>query len=128
MATRASRLAARATIFASALPGWMLIPPGMTIRVSTLRCNLPMPGANPFLGRENYRNFPSDPAFTEAIVNMLSLAGGLLPITVARGILPALPIDMPMRGRRIVRILVIAPVFVMPPFRRGSGRPCSSIR
>ncbi len=41
--------------------------------------------------------------------------GGVLLITVVFGILIALLIDQPVKGQGALRILVIAPFFVMPP-------------
>lgn len=116
MATKASRAAARAMISPSVilLLGWMLIPLGLTLYFSALRYNLLMPGSNPFVGFQNYTFFLSDPAFLDAIVNTLLLVGGVLLITVLGGVLLALLLDQPMWGQGIVRILVIAPFFVMP--------------
>ncbi|ETX29794.1 carbohydrate ABC transporter permease [Roseivivax isoporae] len=116
MATQHSRAAARVMISPAVilLLGWMLIPLGMTLYFSFLRYNLLMPGANPFVGWENYSYFLSDPAFQTAIVNTLLLVLGVLLITVVGGVLIALLLDQPMWGQGIVRILVIAPFFVMP--------------
>ena len=116
MATQHSRGAARLMISPAVLLllGWMLIPLGMTIYFSLLRYNLLMPGNNPFVGWENYKYFLTDPAFSAAIVNTLLLVGGVLLITVVGGILLGLLLDQPMWGQGIVRILVIAPFFVMP--------------
>ncbi|WP_138467866.1 carbohydrate ABC transporter permease [Poseidonocella sp. HB161398] len=116
MSTKASRAAARLMISPSVilLLGWMLIPLGMTLYFSVLRFNLLMPGDNPFVGFENYRYFLTDPGFTAAIWNTLALVLGVLVITIFGGILLALLLDQPMFGQGIVRILVIAPFFVMP--------------
>lgn len=116
MATQHSRAAARFMIAPSVilLLGWMLIPLGLTLYFSFLRYNLMMPGAHPFIGFENYSYFLSDPAFKAAIINTLLLVGGVLLITVVGGILLALLIDQPIWGQGVVRILVIAPFFVMP--------------
>ncbi len=116
MATKASRSAARVMIAPSVLLllGWMLIPLALTLYFSVLRYNLLMPGANPFVGVENYTYFLTDPAFTDAIINTLLLVGGVLTITVLGGIALAILLDQPMWGQGIVRILVIAPFFVMP--------------
>ncbi|MEX0386074.1 carbohydrate ABC transporter permease [Spiribacter onubensis] len=116
MATKASRIAARAMISPSVvlLLGWMAIPLGMTIYFSLLRYNLLMPGPKPFVGLENYAFFMTNPAFTEALVNTLLLVGGVLLITIIGGILLALLLDLPLWGQGVVRIMVIAPFFVMP--------------
>ncbi|WP_138422181.1 carbohydrate ABC transporter permease [Maritimibacter alexandrii] len=116
MATKASRTAARAMISPSVilLLGWMLIPLGLTIYFSLLRYNLLMPGARPFVGWENYEFFITNPAFATALINTLLLVGGVLLITVIGGVLLALLLNLEMWGQGIVRILVIAPFFVMP--------------
>ena len=116
MATQHSRGAARLMMSPAVilLLCWMLIPLGLTIYFSLLRYNLLMPGDNPFVGFENYTFFFTDPAFNEAIVNTLALVVGVLIITVGGGILIALLLDRPMWGQGIMRILVIAPFFVMP--------------
>ena len=116
MATKASRSAARLMISPSVilLLGWMLIPLILTVYFSFLRYNLLMPGDNPFVGFENYEYFFTDPAFQAAVTNTLFLVVGILVVSVGGGILLALLIDQPMWGQGIVRILVIAPFFVMP--------------
>ncbi len=116
MATDASKTAARFMISPAVilLLGWMIIPLSMTIYFSFLNYNLLMPGMQEFIGLENYSFFLSDPAFFAALGNTLLLVGGVLVITVVGGILLALLLDRPMWGQGIVRILVIAPFFVMP--------------
>ncbi|MCA8879367.1 MAG: sugar ABC transporter permease [Rhodobacteraceae bacterium] len=116
MATQHSRAAARFMISPAVilLLGWMLIPLIMTLWFSFQRYNLLMPGQGGFVGWENYYFFFTDPAFVSAIVNTLMLVLGVLIITVVGGILLAILLDQPMWGQGIVRILVIAPFFVMP--------------
>ncbi len=116
MATKASRSAARLMITPAVLLllAWMLIPLIMTVYFSFLRYNLLQPGANPFVGWENYYWFVTDPSFKAAMINTLVLVGGVLAITTFGGILFALLLDRPMFGQGIIRILVIAPFFVMP--------------
>nr|WP_272213487.1 sugar ABC transporter permease [Marinicella sp. W31]MDC2879445.1 sugar ABC transporter permease [Marinicella sp. W31] len=93
---------------------WMIVPLSMTVYFSFLRYNLLMPGTESFAGFMNYRFFLTDPAFFQAIGNTLILVGGVLFATVAGGIALALLLNQPMFGQGIVRILVIAPFFVMP--------------
>ncbi|APX25348.1 MAG: sugar ABC transporter permease [Rhodobacteraceae bacterium] len=116
MATQHSRAAARLMISPAVLLllGWMLIPLAMTIYFSFLRYNLLMPGMEEFTGWTNYRFFLTDPAFFSALTNTLLLVGGVLLITVIGGTLLALLLDQPFWGQGIVRIMVIAPFFVMP--------------
>ncbi|QUS35235.1 carbohydrate ABC transporter permease [Falsirhodobacter algicola] len=116
MATQASRAAGRLMISPAVilLFLWMIVPLGMTIYFSFLRYNLLIPGDNPFTGFENYRYFFTDPNFWPALFNTLLLVGGVLLITTVGGILLALLLDQPMWGQGVVRVLVIAPFFVMP--------------
>jgi sorbitol/mannitol transport system permease protein len=73
-----------------------------------------MPGNEEFIGFLNYSYFLSDPAFLSAFGNTLMLTGGVLFISVVGGILLAILLDQPIFGQGIVRLLVIAPFFVMP--------------
>ncbi len=116
MATNASRAAARLMISPAVvlLLGWMLVPLGLTLYFSFLRYNLITPGANPFVGWENYYWFLTDPSFKAAMINTLLLVGGVLLITVIGGTMLALLLDQPMWGQGVIRIMVIAPFFVMP--------------
>jgi sorbitol/mannitol transport system permease protein len=93
---------------------WMIVPLGMTIWFSLLRYNLLDPGSETFVGLLNYRFFLTDPAFFAALQNTLVLVGSVLAISVIGGILIALLMDQPFFGRGIVRLMVIAPFFVMP--------------
>jgi sorbitol/mannitol transport system permease protein len=116
MATAHSRSVARFMISPSVLLllGWMIIPLSMTIYFSLLRYNLLMPGTQKWIGLVNYQYFLTDPAFFAALKNTLLLVGGVLLITVLGGVGLALVLDLPFWGQGIVRILVIAPFFVMP--------------
>ena len=116
MATKASRSAARMMISPAVilLLCWMIVPLVMTIYFSFLRYNLITPSGNPFVGWENYYWFFTDPSFSAAMVNTLVLVGGVLVITTVGGIMFALLLDKPMWGQGIIRIMVIAPFFVMP--------------
>lgn len=96
------------------LLGWMVVPLVMTLYFSVLRYNLLAPGATPFVGLDNYAYFLSDPNFQTALINTLLLVAGVLVITTVGGTLLALLIDQPMWGQGVVRLLVVAPFFVMP--------------
>ena len=116
MATKASRSAARLMISPAVLLllGWMLVPLCMTVYFSFLYYNLLQPGATPWAGWDNYYWFITDPSFTDAIKNTLYLVGGVLCITTIGGLCAALLLDKPMFGQGLIRIMVIAPFFVMP--------------
>jgi polyol transport system permease protein len=93
---------------------WMVIPLAMTLYFSFQRYNLLLPGTEEWVGFFNYRYFLEDPTFIQSIINTLLLVGGSLLITVGGGLLLALLMDQPFYGRNIVRLLVLAPFFVMP--------------
>ena len=93
---------------------WMIVPLVMTVWFSLLHYNLLEPGSESFIGLTNYRYFLTDPAFFTALRNTLVLVGSVLGITVVLGILVALLMDQPFLGRSIVRLMIIAPFFVMP--------------
>ncbi|MEF2074179.1 carbohydrate ABC transporter permease [Consotaella aegiceratis] len=116
MATQHSRTAARLMLSPAVilLLVWMIVPLGMTLYFSFLRYNLLMPGMQEWTGFLNYQFFLTDPAFFTAIWNTLVLVGGVLIITIVGGVLLALLLDQPFWGQGIVRVLVIAPFFVMP--------------
>jgi sorbitol/mannitol transport system permease protein len=116
MSTTHSRAAARVMLSPAGvlLLAWMIVPLSLTLYFSFLRYNLLMPGMETFTGFDNYAYFLTDPAFSEALVNTLLLVGGVLLITVVGGVALALLLDQPIFGQGIVRILVIAPFFVMP--------------
>ena len=96
------------------LLGWMIVPLAMTIFFSFQSYNLMNPGQERFVGFANYEFFLTDPAFFAAIWNTLLLVGGVLIITIVGGVGLAILLDQPMWGQGIVRMLVIAPFFVMP--------------
>lgn len=116
MATQHQRTLARLMVAPSVLLllGWMIVPLAMTLWFSFQSYNLLSPGMEQFIGFTNYKYFLSDPAFWQAMANTLLIVGGVLVITVGGGILLALLLDQPMFGQGIVRILMIAPFFIMP--------------
>jgi sorbitol/mannitol transport system permease protein len=92
----------------------MIVPLAMTIYFSTLHYNLLDPETEGFVGLENYRYFLTDPAFLTSLRNTLVLVGSVLAITILLGTPLALLLDQAVVGRSIVRLMVIAPFFVMP--------------
>ncbi|MCC5983477.1 MAG: sugar ABC transporter permease [Rhodobacteraceae bacterium] len=116
MSTKASRSAARLMLAPAVilLLAWMLVPLTMTLIFSFQRF-LPLRGGfQGWVGFENYARFVGSSAFWPAVQTTVLIVGGVLLITVVLGILLALLLDQPMWGQGIVRILVIAPFFVMP--------------
>ncbi|MDA8870232.1 sugar ABC transporter permease [Rhizobiaceae bacterium] len=115
MATTQTQSIARMMLAPSviALLIWMIIPLAMTLYFSTLRYSLYNP-ETPFIGLENYVYFISDPSFWSSIVNTLLLVGGVLVVSIGGGIGVALLLDQAFHGQGIVRLLAIAPFFIMP--------------
>jgi sorbitol/mannitol transport system permease protein len=116
MATRQTNALARIMMAPSiiVLFVWMIVPLVLTLWFSFQRYNLLHPDRAGFVWFRNYSYFLTDPAFIQAISNTLILVIGVLVITVVGGILLALLMDQPIWGQGIVRLLVIAPFFVMP--------------
>ncbi|KHA52915.1 carbohydrate ABC transporter permease [Sulfitobacter geojensis] len=116
MATKASRSAARVMMAPAVilLLGWMLVPLTMTLWFS-FRKYLPLRGGDlGWAGFDNYTRFVGSSAFWPSVMTTLLIVGSVLIITVCLGILLAMLLDQPMWGQGVVRILVIAPFFVMP--------------
>src|SRR5690242_21361368 len=116
MATRQTQLLARTlmTPAVALLFIWMIVPLALTIYFSTLHYNLLDPESGQFVGFENFQYFLTDPAFLASLQNTLVLVGSVLALTILIGIPLALLLDQPVLGRSIVRLMVIAPFFVMP--------------
>jgi sorbitol/mannitol transport system permease protein len=93
---------------------WMIAPLARTLYFSLLHYSLLDPTNTQFVGLQNYSYFLSDPNFLAAIGNTLVLVGSVLVITVVGGILVALLMDQPVFGQGVLRLMVIAPFFVMP--------------
>ncbi len=93
---------------------WMIVPLVMTIYFSFLHYNLLMPGEHDWVGILNYSYFLTDPAFSAAFINTLVIVAGALAISIIGGLSVALLVNQPIFGQGVVRILVIAPFFVMP--------------
>ena len=120
MATKASRSAARTMMTPAVilLLGWMLVPLIMTLWFSFTKY-LPLRGDSiqrglEWVGFANYNRFLSSSAFWPSVQTTLIMVGGVLLITVVLGVLLAMLLDQPMWGQGVVRILIIAPFFVMP--------------
>ncbi len=116
MSTQHSRSAARLMMAPAVvlLLGWMLVPLMMTLWFS-FRKYLPLRGGDlGWTGFDNYVRFISSSSFWPSVQATLVIVGGVLVITVILGILIALLLDQPMHGQGVVRILIIAPFFVMP--------------
>ena len=129
MATQHSRSAARLMMAPAVflLLVWMLVPLCLTL-IFSFKKFLPLRGDQiesgwdwitffpslDWVGFDNFTRFVSSSSFWPAVSVTLTLVAGVLVITVCLGILLAMLLDQPMWGQGVVRILVIAPFFVMP--------------
>ncbi|MCP3055817.1 carbohydrate ABC transporter permease [Aurantimonas marianensis] len=116
MATQQSKAAARIMIAPAVfvLLVWMLVPLCMTLYFSFADYR-PLRGVfDAWIGFRNYESFVTSSSFLSAVGTTLWMVAGILLITLVGGILLALLLDQPMFGQGIVRILVIAPFFIMP--------------
>lgn len=116
MATRQTQFLARSLLTPAVglLFIWMIVPLALTTYFSTLHYSLLDPGSESFVGLENFRYFLTDPAFLASLQNTLVLVGSVLALTILLGIPLAILMDQPVIGRNFVRLMVIAPFFVMP--------------
>ena len=106
---------------------WMLVPLSLTLIFSFKRF-MPLRGDRiesgwdwvtffpslDWVGFENFSRFVNASSFWPAVQTTLVIVGGVLAVCVIFGTLLALLLDQPMWGQGIVRILIIAPFFVMP--------------
>ena len=116
MATQRSRSIARIMMAPAMalLLAWMLIPLSMTL-IFSFKKSLPLRGGDlGWVGFDNYVRFVSSSAFWPSVTATLTIIGSVLVVTIVLGVALALLLDQPMWGQGIVRILVIAPFFVMP--------------
>lgn len=96
------------------LLGWMLAPLITTLYFS-FKKYLPLRGGDlGWVGFDNYIQFVTASSFWPSVYTTLVIVVSVLVITVILGIFLALLLDQPMWGQGIVRILVIAPFFIMP--------------
>src|SRR5882757_8357101 len=116
MATQQTATAGRALVSPSVilLFIWMIVPLVMTLYFSTLRYSLLDSDNSGFVGLQNYASFLTDPDFLTALFNTLILVVSVLFISVAGRMLVALLMDQPVFGLNILRLMVLAPFFVMP--------------
>lgn len=67
-----------------------------------------------WIGFDNYIRFFTSSSFLSSLMTTLWMVGSILLITITGGVAMALLLDQPMFGQGVVRILVIAPFFIMP--------------
>ena len=116
MATQQTTTAGRMLVAPSVilLFVWMIVPLAMTIYFSTLALQPARSGQRELHRPPELHCISHRPGLPAALYNTLILVGSVLVISVVGGILVALLIDQPIFGQNIVRLMVIAPFFVMP--------------
>ena len=117
MATQQTTTAGRILVAPSVilLFVWMIVPLVMTLYFSTLRYSLLDPDSFELRRAAELRRLPHTiRTLSTALVNTLILVGSVLVISVCGGILVALLMDQPVFGQNVLRLMVIAPFFVMP--------------
>nr|WP_321983816.1 sugar ABC transporter permease [uncultured Lichenicoccus sp.] len=97
----------------SVLLVWMIVPLALTLWFSFQRYNLLRPTTG-FAGFDNYSYLLGGHDLWLSIWNTVLLVGGVLAATIVLGTLTAVLLDQPLIGRGILRLLCIAPFFVMP--------------
>lgn len=93
---------------------WMIVPLGMTLYFSFMRYNLLYPERFGFNGLLNYEFFLTDPAIFPSVLNTLLLVGFIVLLSVFLGIIFAVLLQSPFKGRGIARVMLISPFFIMP--------------
>jgi multiple sugar transport system permease protein len=64
----------------------------------------------PFVGLENYADILDDERFHRAVVNTVYFTGGSVPVTMGIGLLVAMLLNQPLRGRGLFRAMFFLPV------------------
>jgi multiple sugar transport system permease protein len=64
----------------------------------------------PYVGTQNYEDLIGDERFGQAIFNTVYFAGGSVPLTMGIGLLLALLLNQPLRGRALLRTAYYLPV------------------
>ncbi|WP_265520798.1 carbohydrate ABC transporter permease [Oerskovia flava] len=90
------------------------IPFLVTIWYSLHSRNLLRPDSDLFVGFANYADIARDSTFRGAAVNSVVITLGCVLVAMVLGIVLALLLDRPFRGRGVARTLLITPFLIMP--------------
>lgn len=90
------------------------IPFLVTIWYSLHSRNLLRPESDLFVGLANYGDLVGDSTFRGAAVNSVVITLGCVLVAMVLGIVLALLLDRPFRGRGVARTLLITPFLIMP--------------
>jgi sorbitol/mannitol transport system permease protein len=106
---------ARALLAPAVLPllVWMIVPLVLTLWFSLQHYSL-LDQRTAFVGFENFRYILSNPDLLRAVINTVFLTCGVLAGTIIIGVPAAVLLHQKFFGQKVVRLMVIAPFFVMP--------------
>ncbi len=86
----------------------------VTVWYSLQSWNLVRPGSRQFVGLSNYVEVFQDRVFRQAALNTIVITGACVLIALLIGLLLAVLLDRPFRGRSLARTMLITPFLVMP--------------
>ena len=90
-----------------------IYPLGYAIWVSFINYDFSVPGHG-WVGLDNFRAVWSDPIARHALLVTLGLAFSIVAVELVLGLLLALAMVRPFRGRRVLTTLFVVPLFVSP--------------
>jgi multiple sugar transport system permease protein len=96
------------------LLGLVAYPVGLSFWISLHAMNFRRPNRFPFVGLDNYFTALTSPEFLSALVVTLKFSVAAVALIVILGLALALLLNVPMRGRRLLRALVLVP-WAIPP-------------
>jgi multiple sugar transport system permease protein len=94
--------------------GLVAYPVGLSLWVSLHRFSLRRPTVFPFVGLDNYRSAVSSPEFLSALGVTLKFAAASVLLTVAIALALALLLNVDVKGRAVLRALLLVP-WAIPP-------------
>ena len=110
------RLSRQGAAYLFLLPGFLIFglfvifPMFYSLRISFYDWNVINPARSVFVGLENYRTFMKEPIFQRAVLNTLSYAAITVPAQMVFGLIAAILLDQPLRGRTFFRVAYYLPV------------------
>ncbi|MFC7405018.1 carbohydrate ABC transporter permease [Georgenia alba] len=90
------------------------VPFLVTIWYSLRSRNLLRPDSDLFVGFDNYVRIAQDSTFRQAALNSVVITLGCVLLAMALGIVLALLLDRPFKGRSVARTMLITPFLLMP--------------
>jgi len=96
------------------LLGLVAYPVGLSFWISLHAMSFRRPKRFPFVGLDNYINAVTSPEFLSALVVTLKFSVAAVALIVLMGLALALLLNVPMRGRGMLRALVLVP-WAIPP-------------